>query len=533
MPPESPSTLGAGVTLPTKPVYSVRVPEALRTVELGSSTGQPAAAPASSLATLAPGGPAAAGSWSERLLTCKRALDNPPYHNKWYAYKGLLNPYELVHVSSNRLRTHENVAGPLPLSRSYFKMWEMLHDFDLLDATVAAAAQPIRTAHFAEGPGGFIEAVAAWRERQEREGQEQRPTAGADGGAHKPTATPSRTTASRTTGRSRDVYAGITLRSTRRDVPGWGKSKRVLARYPQIQLHYGQDNTGNLYNVDNIVAFARSVGQGACALATGDGGIDYSVDFAQQEPLTFRLLLCQVYGGWLVLRRGGAFVCKLFDMYQPFTHDVLWLLAVTFDVVHLVKPHTSRPANSERYVVAKGFRGLPHRLSAFVQRVLRTWTDAGTPYPRLLATPPPTSFRRCLAEYNEWYAEQQCRNIRECLALIDGERARADGGDGESQQTEGRTPTSTAAVDAAREGLHATTGDESAYERLFQTRGTEPPSLSQRVLTRRFPERVHRQLCAARDWCAAYRVPLNPHNPQLRACLGGGGGNGGGGDRPD
>ena len=95
------------------------------------------------------------------MVQCKQALDHPPYHSKWYAYKGLLNPYELVHVSSNRMRIHENVAAALPLSRSYFKMWELLHDFDLLpDASYAGS---IRTAQFAEGPGGFIEAVATWR----------------------------------------------------------------------------------------------------------------------------------------------------------------------------------------------------------------------------------------------------------------------------------------------------------------------------------------------------------------------------------
>jgi len=467
-------------TTATKTVCSLRVPEALRTIELAPPRWKAAVVQTSDAVTkLEPCG--APRRWSQRLVQCKQALDHPPYHSKWYAYKGLLNPYELVHVSSNRMRIHENVAAALPLSRSYFKMWELLHDFDLLpDASYAGS---IRTAQFAEGPGGFIEAVAAWR--------------AASAARASATVTPAQV--------ANDVYAGITLRSTRRDVPGWGKSKRVLAKYPQIKLHYGQDRTGDLYNVDNILAFARAVGHHACTLATGDGGMDYSVDFAHQEPLTFRLLLCQVYGAWLTLAHGGAFVCKFFDMYEPFTVELMWLLAVTFDVVHVVKPHTSRPANSERYVVAKGFRGLPRPLSAYVQRLLRTWSVANGDLQSVLAAPVPATFRRAIAEYNEWYAERQCRNIRQCLALIDAEHkdhaaTEDDDGDG---------------IAAAASSADAHSARKRHYEALFETRGTEPPALPYHVLTQRFPDLVAAQLAASVAWCAKYGVPLNRANRRL------------------
>lgn len=460
----------------TKTVCSLRVPEALRIIELASPRWKlvvhTKAEGGSSVGKLEPCG--APRRWSQRLIHCKQALDRPPYHYKWYAYKGLLNPYEMVHVSSNRMRIHENVADRLPLSRSYFKMWEILHDFDLLPD--ASNVGPIRTAHFAEGPGGFIEAVAAWR-----------------------LASAVRTTAVVTpTQVADDVYAGITLCSTRRDVPGWGKSKRVLTKYPQIKLHYGQDRTGDLYNVDNILTFARYVGQHACTLATGDGGMDYSVDFAHQEPLTFRLLLCQIYGAWLTLARGGAFVCKFFDMYEPFTIELMWMLAVTFDVVHVVKPHTSRPANSERYVVSKGFRGLPRQLSAYVQRLLRMWSVANGDLQSVLATPVPVTFRRAVAEYNEWYAERQCRNIMQCLALIDAEN--------DAHATD-ETKNNATATDATERQLN--------YETLFETRGTEPPSLPYHVLTQWFPDLVRAQIVTAMAWCAKYNVPLNRANPRL------------------
>lgn len=476
---------------PTKRVYSLRVPEAQRVLTFGpprwkSPDGD------TTLSTLGP----RRGTWSDQLLRCKRALDKPPYHNKWYAYKGLLNPYELIHVSSNRARTHENVAETLPLSRSYFKMRELLHDFRLLDDV---GNGPIRTAHFAEGPGGFIEAVAHWRETR--------------------CACPRRSPV------ESDVYAGITLRSTRRDVPGWGKSKRVLAKYPQIKLHYGKDNTGDLYNVDNITDFARTVGRGACVLATGDGGIDYSVDFAHQEPLSFRLLLCQVFGAWLVLRRGGAFVCKFFDVYESFTIELIWLLSVTFDVVHIVKPHTSRPANSERYVVAKGYRGIPRAMVLYVHRLIQTWCESKGELQSVLALPVPLHFRRSLATYSEWYAEGQCRNIAQCLAIIDKELhiqgAGRQGNLPQETNEEGTKDDTPSLVEHSSDTDVTDRGRPPAPvdERLFQSYGSEPPSLAPSVLAERFPQEVRAQHEKAIAWCAKYGVPLNRTNRHVRRLL--------------
>eukprot|EP00276_Gloeochaete_wittrockiana_P005361 CAMPEP_0184669880 /NCGR_PEP_ID=MMETSP0308-20130426/79513_1 /TAXON_ID=38269 /ORGANISM="Gloeochaete witrockiana, Strain SAG 46.84" /LENGTH=92 /DNA_ID=CAMNT_0027116359 /DNA_START=20 /DNA_END=295 /DNA_ORIENTATION=- len=57
-----------------------------------------------------------------------------------------------------------------------------------------------------------------------------------------------------------------------------------------------------------------------------------------------------------ILRKGGDFVCKIFDIYRPFNVGLFYLLYRHFDRVAIFKPLTSRPANSERYVVCKGFK---------------------------------------------------------------------------------------------------------------------------------------------------------------------------------
>lgn len=368
-----------------KRIATIHTPESSRTLVLRTSpqwnvlpesrtTPQPSQEPP----------PHIQGEWSRKIWTLKHQLDIPPYVTHWNTYKTYTNAYERIHTTSNRSRAHENVAQYAPLSRSYFKMWELLTDFDLLGTPQA----PIRTAHLAEGPGGFIEAVCRHQD----------------------------TYASPHT--RRDQYTGITLKPTRRDIPGWDKSFRLLKRYPQIRLHYGADGSGNLYKVDNIHKLVRDVGRHKCALVTGDGGIDYSVDFSLQEPMSFRLLLAQVYAALLLLQPGKAMVCKFFDMHERLTHELLWVIAVVFDDVHLVKPVTSRVANSERYVVATGYRGCPKEVETVFRKVLYQWRTQWQ-LKSILHTPPPPSFLQAIHEYNEWYAEQQYHSIAECLRLID------------------------------------------------------------------------------------------------------------------
>ena len=48
---------------------------------------------------------------------------------------------------------------------------------------------------------------------------------------------------------------------------------------------------------------------------------------------------------------GGHFVCKVFDLFTPFSIGLVYLMYRAFDEVYIFKPVTSRPANSERYLL--------------------------------------------------------------------------------------------------------------------------------------------------------------------------------------
>jgi hypothetical protein len=123
---------------------------------------------------------------------------------------------------------------------------------------------------------------------------------------------------------------------------------------------YGIDGTGDVYKNENIRNFAQQVerqteGLGV-QLMVADGGDSVDGEFLRQEWLMRRLALCQAAVALQILRKGGDFFCKIFDTFTPFLHDLLFLLSEVFDKMAVMKPLTSRPANSERYIICMGLR---------------------------------------------------------------------------------------------------------------------------------------------------------------------------------
>lgn len=281
----------------------------------------------------------------EQVLAAKNEIDRVAPADHWDDAKKITNTYEYIFLSLQR-RMRYSVSATLPLSRSYFKMIEL---WNLLGLD---AANVVRTAHTAEGPGGFLEAIQA------RTGHKTPMTA-------------------------------MTLRSNERTVPGWRKSAAFLNRHPDIHITYGTDGTGNLYHLVNQDAFTKTTGAAATDLYTADGGFDFSADFNGQENTVQRLLIAEALAGLTTLKVAphATMILKIFDTTHRATLDLLWLLSTVFDRTALIKPHTSRPANSERYWVGQGYRGAP----AWVITLLRTLTatEAPTGWNQIFADPAP------------------------------------------------------------------------------------------------------------------------------------------------
>ena len=59
----------------------------------------------------------------------------------------------------------------------------------------------------------------------------------------------------------------------------------------------GVDETGSLYNIENIKYFSKLFRDNKADLVSADGGFDFSSDYSNQEISATRLVLCEIITG--------------------------------------------------------------------------------------------------------------------------------------------------------------------------------------------------------------------------------------------
>ncbi|XP_068088782.1 cap-specific mRNA (nucleoside-2'-O-)-methyltransferase 1 [Hyperolius riggenbachi] len=252
------------------------------------------------------------------LLECKSAFD------------------ELEGEEMRRARTrsnpYETIRGVFFLNRAAMKMANIDHVFDYMFTNPKdSQGRPIvrdkdsELLYFADvcaGPGGFSEYIL-WRRKWHAKG------------------------------------FGMTLKG-----PNDFKLEDFYSASSELfEPYYGEggvDGDGDVTRPENITAFRNFVldntDHKGVHFMMADGGFSVEGQENIQEILSKQLLLCQCLIGLSVIRTGGHFVCKTFDLFTPFSVGIIYLLYCCFERVSLFKPVTSRPANSERYVVGRGLK---------------------------------------------------------------------------------------------------------------------------------------------------------------------------------
>jgi len=294
---------------------------------------------------------------------------------QWDIYKKYTNPYEYIHTVCPFKK--KAVSKHKPLSRSFFKMVEIMQAFKM------QFRGSIRTFHLAEGPGGFIEAVAKMRDNKD------------------------------------DVYIGMTLLDDKKSdssIPAWKKSEWFLKSNPNVFLENGLDGTGNILSFENFEHVVAKYPD-KMDLITADGGFDFSVDFNQQEIFIGRLLFAQMAFAICLQKYRGKFVLKIFDCFMQHTIDILYILASFYEKVYIMKPNTSRYANSERYIVCIGFLYDNH--TSFYPYIASAFQTMSSNVQRFLNIPISNIFIKKIEDYNAIFGQKQIQNIHFTLSLIE------------------------------------------------------------------------------------------------------------------
>jgi hypothetical protein len=103
--------------------------------------------------------------------------------------------------------------------------------------------------------------------------------------------------------------------------------------------------------------------------------------------------------------------------------DLVYILSSFYDKVYIIKPQTSRYANSEKYIVCKGFTSItsdqfgPYINKAF-EKMLST-SSSNQYIDSFLNIPISLFFLNKIDEYNAIFGQQQIENIHFTLSLID------------------------------------------------------------------------------------------------------------------
>ena len=240
------------------------------------------------------------------------------------------------------------------LSRAFFKLVEICNTFDLFKDS-----DPIKSFHLAEGPGGFLQYLSSKYTNA-------------------------------------NIY-GMTLLSKDRQIPYWSP---IIIKNENINLLYGVENDGDLYKLNNIESIINTIDK--CDLITADGGIDYSLNYNNQEILSYKLLYCEIFSALNLQKDKGVFIIKFFDILYYNTIQLLYILYLCYEEIIIYKPDTSRFSNSEKYIICKNYTKN--------EDVIKLMYD-NFKSPNNLNIYIPLSFIKNIENSNELYIKKQIENI--------------------------------------------------------------------------------------------------------------------------
>lgn len=248
-----------------------------------------------------------------------------PFEHKTQNYKD-----DLISVTKKYLNMKDE---PRILSRAFFKMWEIMHYFDIgreKDFTYAALA---------EGPGAFIQAVLKYREKFNLIS-------------------------------NKDKFFGVTIHPEKGNYIKMGQ--QFLSHYENknpglIKIHktynkatakkYKSRDNGDITDVKTISLFKKDIKKSKkyADLVTADGGFDWNNENYQEQE-AFQLIFGEIIAALRVQNKGGSFVLKLFEVFTNVTIKMIAIASSFYEEAYIFKPFFSRTSNSERYLILKGFK---------------------------------------------------------------------------------------------------------------------------------------------------------------------------------
>jgi hypothetical protein len=133
------------------------------------------------------------------------------------------------------------------------------------------------------------------------------------------------------------------------------------------------------------------------------------------------LIFSQIVYALAMQKKSGMFVLKIFDIFTQITIELLYILSSLYEKCYIVKPHASRCANAEKYIVCKNFKldntyDLIKKFSDFF-----SYLD-DKPIYKILNIKLPYLYINKIEDINAILGQQQLENILSTLHILDNNK---------------------------------------------------------------------------------------------------------------
>lgn len=269
-----------------------------------------------------------------RFIKSIKSIDTIPL-NKWYYWRDMMNNYDFYRYSTNT-------------NRAYYKLWELLNKYKIIDISKIVESKdsngsPVKffhTCHLAEAPGSFVLATQdfLYKNMYDNSNNNVKSNLGID--INLCSVAISREP-------SRKLYSN----------EGYPPFHRTLLQDDNIETLYGDVSDEKF--IKNFIDTRISNSQTKkFAFVTADGGLDDGRNYTKKESLHHDLFFCETKAILALQDVGGSCVIKFYETFSKETLQILYLLIKHYTDYNIIKPKTSRPTNSERYVICRGFKSI-------------------------------------------------------------------------------------------------------------------------------------------------------------------------------
>jgi cap1 methyltransferase len=152
---------------------------------------------------------------------------------------------------------------------------------------------------------------------------------------------------------------------------------------------------------------------------TADGGFDEGDEYNNKEQLHYKLILYEIYYCLNNQKIGGSCIIKFFDIFTESTIQMLYILSKSYKDVYIYKPYTSRPTNSEKYVICSGYREGNESKKRILGEYIKIYSKELSTSNRIIfdIINVPIEYKNQIEEINKKFVDNQCNALKSALSI--------------------------------------------------------------------------------------------------------------------